>query len=75
MMKLDKLMYLIVHVMTPGILLAVGLLWGHFIRAKPVSTNLMDNLSVIAIYYLISSVIWLFNMKTIRSIAENEQRR
>lgn len=74
-MKLDKLMYLIVHVMTPGILLAVGLLWGHFIRAKPVSTNLMDNLSVIAIYYLISSVIWLFNMKTIRSIAENEQRR
>lgn len=75
MMKLDKLMYLIVHVMTPGILLAVGLLWGHFIRSKPVSTNLMDNLSVIAIYYMISSVIWLFNMKTIRNIAENEQRR
>ena len=74
-MKLDKLMYLTVHVMTPGILLTVGILWGHFISAKPVSTNLMDNLSVIAIYYLISSVIWLFNMKTIRSIAENEQRR
>lgn len=68
MMKLDKLMYLIVHVMTPGILLAVGLLWGHFIRAKPVSTNLVDNLSVIATYYMISSVIWLSNMKTIRNI-------
>ena len=75
MMKLDKLMYLTVHVMTPGILLAVGLLWGHFIRAKPVFTNLVDNLSVIAIYYMISSVIWVLNMNTIRNIAENGRQR
>lgn len=71
MIKLDKLMYLTVHVMTPGILLAVGLLWGHFIRAKPATANLVDNLSVIAIYYIISSVIWMLNMKTIHNITEN----
>ncbi|WP_370222095.1 hypothetical protein [Cytobacillus sp.] len=74
-MKLDRLMYLTVHIMTPGILLTVGLLWGHFISTKPIATNVMDNLAVIAIYYVISSIIWMLNMSTIRNIAESGRRR
>lgn len=75
MMRLDKLMYVTVHIMTPGILLVVGLLWGHFVSGKPIGTNLTDNFSVIAIYYIIVSIIWMLNMKTIRNIAEKEQQQ
>ncbi|RNF41133.1 hypothetical protein [Planococcus salinus] len=71
-MKLDKFLYLIVHLLTPVLTLVVGLLWGHFVSAKTFGTNVTDNLSVVAIYYVIVSVIWAMNAEKIRTLATKE---
>lgn len=74
-MKLDKLMYMMAHLITPVLLLIVGVFWGHFISNKPIASNLTDNLSVIAIYYIIISVIWTFNWGSIHNLAKKSEKK
>ncbi len=73
-MTLDKLMYTMAHIITPILLLVIGILWGHFVSEKPIGMNLTDNLSVIAIYYIIISVIWTLNLNTIRELAKKNEK-
>lgn len=67
-------MYMMAHIITPILLLIIGILWGHFVSEKPIGMSLTDNLSVIAIYYIIISVIWTLNLNTIRELAKKNEK-
>lgn len=71
-MKLDAFAYFIVHLLTPVLLLGLGLLWGHWIVEKPLANNVTDNLSIVAIYYVLVSIIWFLKFKDMRGIGTNK---
>ncbi|WP_096186601.1 hypothetical protein [Evansella halocellulosilytica] len=64
-MKFDKILYSMVHIIKPFTFFIAFFLWGHFILSKPVWENVTDSLSIVAIYYMLVSFLWLANMKSI----------
>ncbi|MDA1478010.1 hypothetical protein [Bacillus changyiensis] len=74
-MKFDKLLYSMVHIIMPFTLLIAFFLWGHFYLSKPVWENVTDNLSIVAIYYMLVSFFWLINIKNIRNVSQEIEKK
>ncbi|MCA1021765.1 hypothetical protein [Halobacillus litoralis] len=62
MSKFRKSLYLFAHVITPLTYFVVAVAWGHLVLSTPLWTNLTDNLSIMALYYIGISVLWHFNI-------------
>lgn len=60
MKTFKKSIYLFAHVITPLTYFVVAVIWGHFVLSTPLWTNLTDNLSIMALYYVGISVLWYF---------------
>ena len=74
-MKFNKLLYIMVHLVTPLLFFIIAFLWGHFYLSKPVWINLTDNLSIMGIYYLGVSVLWTLNSKSISRVSEEVENK
>ncbi|WP_369902347.1 hypothetical protein [Bacillus manliponensis] len=58
--KINKMIYLFVHFIFPVTYFTLSTAWGLFFTSKPLSTNIVDNLCIMAIYYVLASIISLF---------------
>ncbi|NPC91872.1 hypothetical protein HOO54_06395 [Bacillus sp. WMMC1349] len=74
-MKLDKLLYLMVHIVMPFVFFIAFFLWGHFYLSKPIWENITDNLSIIGIYYMLVSFFWFININNIRSASQEIEQK
>lgn len=73
-MKFDNLLYLMVHIVMPFTIFIIFFLWGNFFLSKPVWENLTDNLSIVAIYYMLVSLLWLINIRNIRKAVQETEK-
>ncbi|MDT2191612.1 hypothetical protein [Paenibacillus larvae] len=69
-MNVHKFLYLMVHIVTPLTYFIVSIVWGYFALSKSTWENMLSNLSIMGIYYLLVSVFWITNMKTIDKVME-----
>ncbi|OQR53864.1 hypothetical protein [Bacillus sp. CDB3] len=58
--KVKKLLYLFVHLVGPLSYLTISTIWGAFFTTKSTFENISDNLCVMAIYYVLISLLWFF---------------
>ena len=58
--KVKKLLYVFVHLVGPLSYLAISTIWGAFFTTKSTFENISDNLGVMAIYYVLMSLLWFF---------------
>lgn len=58
------------HIVAPIIYLVVSMTWGHFFTSKNLLDNITDNLSILAIWYIIVSFLWFFNINYLEIQAE-----
>ncbi len=65
MSKFRKTLYLFAHVITPLTYFVVAVAWGQLVLSTPLWTNVTDNLSIMALYYLGISVFWYFTIDKI----------
>lgn len=56
-LKLKKLLYVFVHLVGPLSYLTISTIWGAFFTTKSTFKNISDNLGVMAIYYVLMSLI------------------
>ncbi|MFK4425807.1 MULTISPECIES: hypothetical protein [Bacillus] len=58
--KVKKLLYVFVHLVFPLSYLTISIIWGAFFTSKSTFENISDNLCVMAIYYVLISLLWFF---------------
>ncbi|PEQ07580.1 hypothetical protein CN587_00755 [Bacillus wiedmannii] len=58
--KVKKLLYVFVHLVGPLSYLTISTIWGVFFTTKSTFENISDNLGVMAIYYVLMSLLWFF---------------
>ncbi|MDA1634977.1 hypothetical protein PDK11_19160 [Bacillus cereus] len=58
--KVKKLLYVFVHLVGPLSFLTISTIWGAFFTTKSTFENISDNLGVMAIYYVLMSLLWFF---------------
>ncbi|MES5940763.1 MULTISPECIES: hypothetical protein [unclassified Bacillus cereus group] len=58
--KVKKLLYVFVHLVGPLSFLTISIIWGAFFTTKSTFENLSDSLCVMAIYYVLMSLMWFF---------------
>ncbi|AYF08543.1 MULTISPECIES: hypothetical protein [Bacillus] len=58
--KVKKLLYVFVHLVGPLSFLTISTIWGVFFTTKSTFENISDNLGVMAIYYVLISLLWFF---------------
>ncbi|MGN4444395.1 hypothetical protein ACTFOB_05615 [Bacillus cereus group sp. MYBK79-1] len=58
--KVKKLLYVFVHLVGPLSYLTISTIWGAFFTTKSTFENLSDSLGVMAIYYVLMSLMWFF---------------
>ncbi|EJR39335.1 MULTISPECIES: hypothetical protein [Bacillus] len=58
--KVKKLLYVFVHLVGPLSFLTISTIWGAFFTTKSTFENISDSLCVMAIYYVLISLIWFF---------------
>ncbi|TCW56405.1 hypothetical protein EC917_104121 [Bacillus thuringiensis] len=58
--KIKKLLYVFVHLVGPLSYLTISTIWGAFFTTKSTFENISDNLGVMAIYYVLMSLLWFF---------------
>ncbi|GAB6554490.1 MULTISPECIES: hypothetical protein [Bacillus] len=59
-LKVKKLLYVFVHLVGPLSFLTISTIWGAFFTTKSTFENISDNLGVMAIYYVLMSLLWFF---------------
>ncbi|PFO69366.1 hypothetical protein COJ86_16365 [Bacillus cereus] len=59
-LKVKKLLYVFVHLVGPLSYLTISTIWGAFFTTKSTFENISDNLGVVAIYYVLMSLLWFF---------------
>ncbi|OAK07517.1 hypothetical protein A6280_01685 [Bacillus wiedmannii] len=59
-LKVKKLLYVFVHLVGPLSYLTISTIWGAFFTSKSTFENISDNLGVMAIYYVLMSLLWFF---------------
>ncbi|PEC52610.1 hypothetical protein COK56_16825 [Bacillus cereus] len=59
-LKVKKLLYVFVHLVGPLSYLTISTIWGDFFTTKSTFENISDNLGVMAIYYVLMSLLWFF---------------
>ncbi|KSU86692.1 hypothetical protein ABEP17_06260 [Priestia flexa] len=74
-MKFSKVLYGMVHLVTPLTFFLIAVIWGHFGLSKPIWVNLSDNLSIIGIYYVGVSILWILNIKSIHKVSEEIENK
>ena len=68
--KVKNYIYALVHIIAPIIYLVLSITWGHFFNTKPLWDNMIDNLCIIAIWYIGMSILWFFSSDYIDSQVE-----
>ncbi|EJP88400.1 MULTISPECIES: hypothetical protein [Bacillus cereus group] len=58
--KVKKLLYVFVHLVGPLSFLTISTIWGAFFTTKSTFENISDSLCVMAIYYVLISLLWFF---------------
>ncbi|MFK4290352.1 cellobiose-specific phosphotransferase system component IIC [Bacillus sp. RC240] len=58
--KVKKILYVFVHLVFPLSYLTISIIWGAFFTSKSTFENISDNLCVMAIYYVLMSLLWFF---------------
>ncbi|MGG0649351.1 hypothetical protein ABE083_21330 [Bacillus mycoides] len=58
--KVKKILYILVHLVFPLSYLTISIIWGAFFTSKSTFENISDNLCVMAIYYVLMSLLWFF---------------
>ncbi|MGH0946618.1 hypothetical protein [Bacillus mycoides] len=58
--KVKKLLYVFVHFVGPLSFLTISTIWGAFFTSKSTFENISDSLCVMAIYYVLISLMWFF---------------
>lgn len=58
--KVKKLLYVFVHLVGPLSFLTISTIWGAFFTTKSTFKNISDSLCVMAIYYVLISLLWFF---------------
>ncbi|MGU3368539.1 hypothetical protein [Bacillus sp. SRB_28] len=58
--KVKKILYILVHLVFPLSYLTISIIWGAFFTTKSTFENISDNLCVMAIYYVLMSLLWFF---------------
>ncbi|WP_382735028.1 hypothetical protein, partial [Streptomyces sp. NPDC056683] len=58
--KVKKLLYVFVHLVGPLSFLTISTIRGAFFTTKSTFENISDNLGVMAIYYVLMSLLWFF---------------
>ncbi|MCQ6527238.1 hypothetical protein ACQVPJ_08335 [Bacillus mycoides] len=58
--KVKKLLYVFVHLVGPLSFLTISTIWGAFFTSKSTFENISDSLCVMAIYYVLISLMWFF---------------
>ncbi|MGG0303153.1 hypothetical protein ABEY59_15150 [Bacillus albus] len=58
--KVKKLLYVFVHLVGPLSYLTISTILGAFFTTKSTFENISDNLGVMAIYYVLMSLLWFF---------------
>ncbi|QKS70484.1 hypothetical protein FLK61_27410 [Paenalkalicoccus suaedae] len=69
-MNAHKVLYSMLHLVMPLILFSSYFLWGQFVLSKPLWENVTDNLSILAIYYIGVSVLWLMNIDNVEKVRD-----
>ncbi|MDM5269575.1 hypothetical protein [Bacillus wiedmannii] len=59
-LKVKKLLYVFVHLVGPLSYLTISTIWGAFFTSNSTFENISDNLGVMAIYYVLMSLLWFF---------------
>ncbi|WP_186577927.1 hypothetical protein [Aquibacillus kalidii] len=68
--KVLKLLYALIHIIAPIFYLVLSLIWGHFFTSKTMWENVIDNLGILAIFYLGISLLWFFSIDYLDGQAE-----
>lgn len=68
--KVKKTIYALVFIVAPVSFLIMSIAWGHFFTSKGLWEVITDNLSVLAMWYMIMSLFWFFNMNYLETQAE-----
>ncbi|MGZ7150456.1 hypothetical protein [Bacillus sp. BC08] len=58
--KVKKLLYVFAHLVGPLSYLTISTIWGAFFTTKSTFENISDNFGVMAIYYVLMSLLWFF---------------
>ncbi|MED1055190.1 hypothetical protein [Bacillus mycoides] len=58
--KVKKILYIFVHLVGPLSFLTISTIWGAFFTTKSTFENISDSLCVMAIYYVLISLMWFF---------------
>ncbi|MGE6344206.1 hypothetical protein ACQKIY_06505 [Bacillus mycoides] len=58
--KVKKLLYVFIHLVGPLSFLTISTIWGAFFTTKSTFENISDSLCVMAIYYVLISLMWFF---------------
>ncbi|MCU5702822.1 hypothetical protein COF37_21045 [Bacillus wiedmannii] len=78
--KVKKVLYVFIHLVGPLSYLTISTIWGAFFTTKSTFENISDNLGVMAIYYVLMSLLWFFYLdrldkdvdKIIKEINDNK---
>ncbi|KMP94000.1 hypothetical protein COL68_11115 [Bacillus wiedmannii] len=58
--KVKKVLYVFIHLVGPLSYLTISTIWEAFFTTKSTFENISDNLGVMAIYYVLMSLLWFF---------------
>ncbi|HDR4560824.1 hypothetical protein COE58_22410 [Bacillus cereus] len=70
-LKVKKLLYVFVHLVGPLSFLTISTIWGVFFTTKSTFENISDNLGVMAIYYVLMSLLWFFYLDRLDKDVDN----
>ncbi len=70
-LKVKKLLYVFVHLVGPLSYLTISTIWGAFFTSKSTFENISDNLGVMAIYYVLMSLLWFFYLDRLDKDVDN----
>ncbi|MBD1373977.1 hypothetical protein IC620_16670 [Hazenella sp. IB182357] len=74
-MKLNKTLFVMIHIVTPYLYFTTYTLWGHIGLQKPIWENISANLSIVGIYYMIVSLFWVPQIKNIEKVEREISRK
>ncbi|MGH1041774.1 hypothetical protein COM23_09835 [Bacillus wiedmannii] len=69
--KVKKLLYVFVHLVGPLSYLTISTIWGAFFTTKSTFGNISDNLGMMAIYYVLMSLLWFFYLDRLDKDVDN----
>lgn len=69
--KVKKLLYVLVHLVGPLSFLTISIIWGAFFTTKSTFENISDSLCVMAIYYVLMSLLWVFYLDRLDKDVDN----